>query len=72
MDWERIFRFWRKKGDRIVDNESKDMKKFLITCLGNIGPEYVGTRHNAGFMLGDYMAEEAGVPFTSCRYFHEP
>lgn len=68
VDWKRIFRFWRKKEDGFVGNEDKDMKKFLITCLGNIGPEYVGTRHNAGFMLGDYMAEEAGVAFTSCRY----
>ncbi len=41
------------------------MKRYLITCLGNIGPEYAGTRHNAGFMLGDHMAEEAGVSFTS-------
>lgn len=44
------------------------MKKYLIACLGNIGPEYVGTRHNAGFMTGDYIAEEAGVSFESCRY----
>lgn len=44
------------------------MKRFLIACLGNIGPEYVDTRHNAGFMTGDYIAAEAGVPFASCRY----
>ncbi len=44
------------------------MKKYLIACLGNIGSEYVGTRHNAGFMTGDYIAEEAGVAFQSCRY----
>ncbi|MGM9817262.1 MAG: aminoacyl-tRNA hydrolase [Lepagella sp.] len=44
------------------------MKKFLIACLGNMAPEYVDTRHNAGFMVGDLMAREAGVLFESKRY----
>lgn len=60
-------RLFRRDESRKEKNED-NMKKFLIVCLGNIGEEYAGTRHNAGFMAGDTMAEEAGVHFQSCRY----
>jgi len=43
------------------------MKKFLIVGLGNIGPEYINTRHNIGFKVVDFIAEEAGVSFETVK-----
>lgn len=44
--------------------------KYLIVGLGNIGDEYVDTRHNMGFTILDTFAEVSGVNFTDRRYGH--
>jgi PTH1 family peptidyl-tRNA hydrolase len=44
-----------------------DMNKFLIVGLGNIGAEYVNTRHNIGFKVLDFIANKEGASFDNLK-----
>ena len=43
------------------------MKKFLIVGLGNIGAEFVNTRHNIGFKVLDYFAKKESISFETMK-----
>ena len=41
---------------------------WLVVFLGNPGPKYDCTRHNAGFMAGDALAKKLGVGVSRLRF----
>jgi PTH1 family peptidyl-tRNA hydrolase len=58
MKW---FSFFKRAED------ADPMKKFLIAGLGNIGAEYVNTRHNIGFKVVDFLANQESVDFQTVK-----
>ena len=61
-----IFDFLFGKKPTVL-GESDPMKKFLIAGLGNIGPEYAGTRHNVGFQVLNELAAQKEIDFEPAR-----
>lgn len=50
-----------------IEDNTDCMKKFLIVGLGNIGAEYVNTRHNIGFKTVDFFARKEGISFETVK-----
>lgn len=55
--------YTKSKTEENIDN----MKKYLIVGLGNIGAEYVNTRHNIGFKVLDYLAKKEKLDFKTVK-----
>lgn len=60
-----MFSFFGRLITRQKKEEIPSMKKFLIVGLGNIGPKYHNTRHNIGFKVLDFLAEQEDLTFDT-------
>ena len=54
--------FFRKK------EYANNSIEYIIVGLGNPGRQYEGTRHNAGFIAINYIAEELGVKINRVKF----
>ena len=54
-----------------IENESRSVGgsvTHLIVGLGNPGDKYYNTRHNAGFLTLDYIAEKLGIKINKIKF----
>lgn len=61
LNW--IKNLFVSKKEELVDS----MNKYLIVGLGNIGADYVNTRHNIGFKIVDFLAQQESVSFETVK-----
>ena len=64
--WGKIISCCKRKDCKETNEDA--VSKFLIVGLGNVGAEYEGTRHNAGFMVVDALAKEGDARWSLERH----
>ena len=62
-----VFKFFKSIFSKTSHQDKNAMNKFLIVGLGNIGAEYVQTRHNIGFKVVDFFAKSEGIEFQTAK-----
>lgn len=63
----KFFKKWLGFGNKTELDDIDVMKKFLIVGLGNIGEKYANTRHNIGFKVLDYLADNEAITFETLK-----
>ncbi|QIE59730.1 aminoacyl-tRNA hydrolase [Rasiella rasia] len=63
----KLFTSTKTNGNAPLLEAQNPMKKFLIAGLGNIGPKYHNTRHNIGFKMLDFLAEEHQLTWETAK-----
>ena len=64
--WGKFISYWKRKDCKETTEDT--VSKFLIVGLGNVGAEYEGTRHNAGFMVVDALAKAGEARWSLERH----
>ena len=58
----------KDKGAEPGSDSLPGVETFLLVGLGNPGKDYIGTRHNIGFMVLDHLAEKFDVTFSRMKH----
>lgn len=51
-----------------AESSSRKPVGYVVCCLGNPTSKYEGTRHNAGFMVADLLAEKLGAKIDRMKF----
>ena len=63
--WKKLF---GKAGGNAAASQAAGPVQYIVAGLGNPGSKYEGTRHNAGFMALDAIAEKANAPVDRLKF----